>query len=63
MMDVDISNKNRLIKKAKNILHTDVNPDLQVKPWEMTNIKRATNWFGNNERVQHVIAKYYRIKK
>lgn len=55
--------KKKFAIKAKKILSQNSTNKLRVKPWDMNKIKRARNWFGNNERVQQVIADQLHIKK
>lgn len=59
---MNIERKKKLVKKAKMILNPETPTNLKVAPWNLHKITRASNWFGNNERVQQVISNYYHIK-
>lgn len=60
---MNIERKKKLVSKAKVILNPETPTNLKVVPWNLNKITRASNWFGNNERVQQVISNYYYIKK
>ncbi|WP_078546804.1 hypothetical protein [Litchfieldia alkalitelluris] len=60
---MEIERKKRLVSKAKDILNPEKSMNLKVVPWHFTKITKASNWFGNNNRVQQVISNYYDIKK
>jgi len=60
---VNIEEKKRLVLKAKRILNQETYPNLKIKPFNKTKIKRARDWFGNDEKVQDVISKHLNIPK
>lgn len=63
-MDLEYRKKlKRYAYKASSILNSNSEVDLTVKPWNPDKIKRSSQWFGNNERVQEIISNFYKIPK
>lgn len=63
---MDLENRKRLKRyanKARTILYSNTEVDLTVKPWNPGKIKRSSQWFGNNKKVQEIISNYYKIPK
>lgn len=60
---MNIERKKQLVSKAKGILNPEKSINLKVVPWNFNKITKASDWFGNNNRVQQIISNYYHIKK
>ena len=63
---MDLENRKRLKRyayKARSILNSNSEVELTVKPWNPGKIKRSSQWFGNNERVQEIISNFYKTPK
>lgn len=49
-------------EKAYRILNTQ-SGDCRVKPWTHQRIKRASDWVGNNSKVQQIISNHLKIPR
>ncbi|MFC0186711.1 hypothetical protein ACFFJY_00355 [Fictibacillus aquaticus] len=60
---MDIDELELYINKAREILYGNPKPSLIVPPWDPRKVKRASEIYGNNDKIQRIIAGYYKIDK